>query len=159
MVVLSEPGRTTAQMKAIFDPLTSAAQSRKPIGDYPSMSEKQLLTAEEVSERYRGMLSLGTLRNWRSMRIGPSFLKIGKSVLYPVSELQAWDRRNLMKCQHSNQSDWHPAALPAQSWAEGAHSPAIAAPDCPAIDGSASAHRSCRSPDLPATRHPRPHKP
>jgi len=66
------------------------------------MAEKAFLTAEEVTERYRGMLTLGTLRNWRSMRIGPSFLKVGKSVLYPIGELEAWDRKNLMMCQASN---------------------------------------------------------
>lgn len=57
------------------------------------------LTSEEVSERYRGEVSPGTLRNWRAMRIGPSFLKVGKAVLYPVAELEAWDRRNLVICR------------------------------------------------------------
>ena len=56
------------------------------------------LTAEEVSERYRGEITVGTLRNWRALRIGPTFIKIGKAVLYPVDELDAWDRQNLVKC-------------------------------------------------------------
>lgn len=60
--------------------------------------EKEFLTPEEVADRYRGMLSVGTLRNWRSMRMGPSFLKIGKSVLYPRRELEVWERQNLMTC-------------------------------------------------------------
>ena len=30
------------------------------------------------------------------MRVGPSFLKIGKAVLYPLAELEAWDRKNLV---------------------------------------------------------------
>lgn len=63
------------------------------------MSESRFLTPEEVSERYRGSVSLGTLRNWRSMRIGPSFVKIGKSVLYPSSELDAWDEKNKVSCR------------------------------------------------------------
>ena len=37
------------------------------------------LTLNEVVERYRGQISEGTLRNWRSIRIGPSFIKIGKA--------------------------------------------------------------------------------
>lgn len=53
------------------------------------MSDGKFLTAEEVSERYRGGVSVGTLRNWRAMKIGPSFVKIGKAVLYPVVELEA----------------------------------------------------------------------
>lgn len=35
------------------------------------MSNAQYLTPDEVSERYRGEISPGTLRNWRAMRIGP----------------------------------------------------------------------------------------
>ena len=65
------------------------------------MSEKIYLTAEEVSERYRGEISVGTLRNWRAMRIGPAFVKIGKAVLYPVDELDAWDEKNLVACRAS----------------------------------------------------------
>ncbi len=65
------------------------------------MSETKFLTPEEVAERYRGGISVGTLRNWRTMRIGPSFLKIGKAILYPVSELDAWDERNRVTCRAS----------------------------------------------------------
>jgi Helix-turn-helix domain len=59
------------------------------------------LTLEEVVERYRAQVSEGTLRNWRSMRIGPSFIKIGKAILYPLEELDRWDRRNLVVCRPS----------------------------------------------------------
>jgi Helix-turn-helix domain len=66
------------------------------------MSDVKFLTAEEVSERYRGEITVGTLRNWRAMRIGPAYVKIGKAVLYPVSELDAWDQKNLVVCRTSN---------------------------------------------------------
>ncbi len=49
------------------------------------MPSPAYLTLEEVITRYRGQVSEGMLRNWRAMRIGPSFIKIGKAVLYPVS--------------------------------------------------------------------------
>ena len=42
------------------------------------------LTPEEVYERYRGAISLGTLCSWRMMKIAPSFLKLGRAVLYPT---------------------------------------------------------------------------
>ncbi len=29
------------------------------------------------------------------MKIGPSFLKIGQAVLYPLAELEAWDRAQI----------------------------------------------------------------
>jgi len=57
------------------------------------MADIEFLTAAEVSARYRGEITVGTLRNWRAMRIGPTFVKIGKAVLYPTSELDARDQR------------------------------------------------------------------
>lgn len=63
------------------------------------MADSKFLTAEEVSERYRRGISVGTLRNWMAMWIGPTFLKIGKAVLYPTSELDAWDQKNMVTCR------------------------------------------------------------
>ncbi|WP_229179198.1 MULTISPECIES: helix-turn-helix domain-containing protein [Bradyrhizobium] len=61
------------------------------------MSDAKFLTAEEVS------VTVGTLRNWRAMRTGPAYIKIGKAVLYPVDELDA--RRNLVICSASKGLD------------------------------------------------------
>lgn len=68
------------------------------------MDRVKFLTPDEVVERYRGEISLGTLRNWRSMRVGPSFVKIGKAVLYPAAELDAWDEQNRVACRRSEPS-------------------------------------------------------
>ncbi|UVK35936.1 helix-turn-helix domain-containing protein (plasmid) [Mesorhizobium sp. AR10] len=65
------------------------------------MADSKFLTPEEVAERYRGGVSVGTLRNWRAMRLGPSFVKVGKAVLYPVDDLDAWDERNRVQCHAS----------------------------------------------------------
>lgn len=65
------------------------------------MSGPIFLTLEEIVERYRGQISAGALRNWRSMRIGPSFIRIGKAILYPLDELDRWERRNLVICRPS----------------------------------------------------------
>ena len=62
------------------------------------MSDTKFLTAEEVAKRYRGEITVGTLRNWRALRIGPPFVKIGKAVLYPVEQLDAWDQKNMVIC-------------------------------------------------------------
>jgi|SRR3989338_8717449 len=72
------------------------APARAPGADL--MADEKFLTTEEVAERYRGEVSIGTLENWRAQRIGPPFVKIGKAVLYPIEELDAWDRRNLVSC-------------------------------------------------------------
>ena len=63
------------------------------------MSVTTFLTPVEVAERYRGSVYIGSLRNWRAMKIGPSFVKIGKAVLYRVDELEAWDDRNRVQCR------------------------------------------------------------
>ncbi|WP_082222240.1 helix-turn-helix domain-containing protein [Mesorhizobium loti] len=62
---------------------------------------ESFLTAEEVSDRYRGSISVGTLRNWRAMRVGPAFIKVGKAVLYPTEELDTWDQNNIVPCRAS----------------------------------------------------------
>lgn len=61
------------------------------------MSKKNYLTADEVTERYRGTVSSRTLANWRSLKIGPKFIKIGKAVLYDEADIDAWDERNTAK--------------------------------------------------------------
>jgi hypothetical protein len=33
------------------------------------------------------------------MRIGPSFVKIGKTILYPIESLAEWDRANIVTCR------------------------------------------------------------
>jgi len=48
---------------------------------------------------------MGTLRNWRTMRIGSSFVKIGKAGLYPIEKLEAWDERNRVRCRASKRLD------------------------------------------------------
>lgn len=68
------------------------------------MADRVYLTAEEVSDRYRGEVSVGTLRNWRSQRVGPGFIKVGKAILYPLDALEAWDQKNFVAC-HASRSD------------------------------------------------------
>jgi len=68
------------------------------------MAGIEFLTAAAVSARYRGEITVGTLRNWRAIRIGPTFVKIGKAVLYPVKELDAWDQKNIVTCRASRPS-------------------------------------------------------
>ena len=70
-----------------------------------AVPDSKFLTPDEVAERYRGGISIGTLRNWRAMRLGPSYVKIGKAVLYPLDELDAWDEKNKVQCRASKGLD------------------------------------------------------
>jgi len=62
------------------------------------MADKQYLKPEEVSARYRGEITVGTLRNWRSLGVGPPYTRIGKAILYPVTELENWEKANTILC-------------------------------------------------------------
>lgn len=54
------------------------------------------LTPAELAQRWKGRVSVGTLRNWRTKKIGPAFTKIsGTGILYPVSAVEAFERKNL----------------------------------------------------------------
>jgi len=55
------------------------------------MPDNKFLTAEEVSERYRGEITVGTLRNWRRCE-STAFVKIERRSL-SVTELDAWIKK------------------------------------------------------------------
>ncbi len=55
-------------------------------------NDKALLRVEEAAE-YLG-LSRNTLNFWRAHDRGPSFVKMGRNVLYRVSDLEAWISEN-----------------------------------------------------------------
>lgn len=50
------------------------------------------LTPAEVSERYRGKITTGTLANWRCNGDGPPFTKTGGVILYPLVDLLEWEK-------------------------------------------------------------------
>jgi hypothetical protein len=52
------------------------------------------LTPGQVSARYDGAYSTKTLANWRSQRRGPTFVKLGGRILYPLDRLERWEESN-----------------------------------------------------------------
>lgn len=59
------------------------------------MVDKEMLTIDELLARWRGIVARGTLANWRVQGKGPSFVKVGKAVLYPVSAVEAFEANRL----------------------------------------------------------------
>jgi predicted DNA-binding transcriptional regulator AlpA len=53
------------------------------------------LTTEEVANRYQ--ISEIMVKRWRTNGGGPRFLKIGRRVVYPLSELEAWEKTQLRR--------------------------------------------------------------
>lgn len=51
------------------------------------------LTPNELSDRWKGRISVRTLSNWRSAGTGPRFTKTGGRILYPLHEVTAWETR------------------------------------------------------------------
>lgn len=51
------------------------------------------LLPAEAANRLR--TTIGTLANWRVRGCGPRFIKLGRKVLYPIAELEAWERKHL----------------------------------------------------------------
>jgi hypothetical protein len=77
------------------------------------MPDPNYLTPEVIA-RYRGQVSEGPLCNWRCMRIGPSFLKTGKTILYPIGELDRWDKSILVVCSPTRELPREKAVPPEQ---------------------------------------------
>jgi hypothetical protein len=50
--------------------------------------------AKEVSDRCRGGISVGTLRNRRTTRVDSDSVRIESKILYPAAALDAWDEKN-----------------------------------------------------------------
>ena len=51
------------------------------------------LTPKETAERLR--TGVATLANWRVQGAGPRFIKLGRKVLYPLVEIEAYEQRQL----------------------------------------------------------------
>lgn len=55
----------------------------------------EYLTPAELSNRWDGAVTTGTLANWRSKGRGPAFAKFGNKVRYPVTRVVEWEKSNL----------------------------------------------------------------
>lgn len=53
----------------------------------------QHLTQSELAERWR--LSPRTLERWRQTGFGPRFIKLGSRCLYPLEEIERFERASL----------------------------------------------------------------
>lgn len=59
------------------------------------MTTPEFLTAEQLARRWAGIVTTGTLANWRSKRVGPQFVKLRGRVLYPLDRVTAWEAENM----------------------------------------------------------------
>lgn len=72
-------------------------------------SDNGYLTPRELAARWRNIVSLSTLDNWRSSQNrGPRYVKIGGRVLYPLAEVEAYEARNLRGMSNNNTTNPRP---------------------------------------------------
>jgi hypothetical protein len=58
--------------------------------------EEKFLSPLQLSERYDGQISKQTLANWRSTGDnGPTYLRAGNVIMYKLSQILAWEGRNM----------------------------------------------------------------
>jgi len=58
------------------------------------IGDKDYLTPLELSQRWSGRISEGTLANWRSQDKGPKHVILG-GVLYQLEEVEKYEAENL----------------------------------------------------------------
>lgn len=56
--------------------------------------QTQFLTVDDVIRRWGGVVTRGTLANWRCKKVGPTFVKLRARVVYPLDGLIEWERAN-----------------------------------------------------------------
>lgn len=57
-----------------------------------SQAPDDVLTPEQLAARLGGSIKLATLANWRSRGKGPAFVRYRGRVLYPTTEINAWEQ-------------------------------------------------------------------
>lgn len=53
------------------------------------------LSTNDLAERWQ--VSTKTLSNWRGRREGPTYCKIGKNVLYRLTDIESYEEENLKR--------------------------------------------------------------
>ena len=53
------------------------------------------LTPRQLTDRWRGAITTGTLANWRSKGLGPNYVKLGGRVVYQLDQVEAWEAQNM----------------------------------------------------------------
>lgn len=54
----------------------------------------EFLTPVQLAKRWAGVVTTGTLANWRSKGVGPSFTKLRGRVAYPLAAIREYEAQN-----------------------------------------------------------------
>lgn len=75
---------TTAESSHLqnVDPTTDPTSAPRPLSRYLTPAELAAFLDHSVTE--------GTLRNYRSLKVGPTYITVGRKVFYPIDGVYAW---------------------------------------------------------------------
>jgi hypothetical protein len=59
-----------------------------------AMYSADFLTPAQLLDRWKKSVTLATLATWRSRNTGPAYVKVGGKVLYRVSDVEAYEKKN-----------------------------------------------------------------
>lgn len=62
----------------------------------------EFLTPQQLITRWSKAVTIGTLANWRSKRVGPSYTKMRGRILYPVASVKEWEQQNMQHLLAAN---------------------------------------------------------
>ena len=68
------------------------------------MEPQRFFTPQELCDRWRGTVTVGTLANWRvagSETKGPTYTKRGRRVLYDLTDIEAYE----VACRSGNPTE------------------------------------------------------
>ena len=71
----------------------SLQTSREKASAPPRGAAAEKLALDEYELASRWGMSVRTLRRWRQEQLGCVFLKLGARVIYPIAEIEAFERR------------------------------------------------------------------
>lgn len=54
----------------------------------------EFLTVLQLVERWKRQVTVATLATWRSRGNGPPYVKVGGKVLYRVTDIEAYEKKN-----------------------------------------------------------------
>lgn len=55
----------------------------------------EFITPGQLAQRWKGVVTTGTLANWRSKGVGPSFTKLRGRVLYPLASVVDFEKTSM----------------------------------------------------------------
>lgn len=59
--------------------------------------DNKYLTPKQLCTRWENAVCIGTLANWRNKNKGPSYIKIGKKILYLKKAVEAYEQEKEKK--------------------------------------------------------------